>query len=126
MKIVGLLLAAGSATRFGSDKLRHALPHGVPIALQALRHLKAVVPDVWVVVRPGGESLFEGEKVVVCANADGASSAVGTYAAPSATAPPTPRLRTNRRRDACGVGDGVSSMARMASPWCSSTSSTSR
>ena len=84
MNIVGLLLAAGSATRFGSDKLRHALPHGVPIAVQALRHLKAEVPNVLVVVRPGGESLFAGEKVVVCANADegmGASLACAARAA---------------------------------------------
>lgn len=84
LNIVGILLAAGSATRFGSDKLRHALPHGVPIAVQALRHLKAVVPSVVVVVRPGGESLFEGEKVVVCANADegmGASLACAAQAA---------------------------------------------
>jgi molybdenum cofactor cytidylyltransferase len=70
LSIVGLLLAAGSGTRFGSDKLRHALPHGVPIAVQALRHLKAEVPNVVVVVRPGGENLFEGENVVVCPNAD--------------------------------------------------------
>ena len=70
LNIVGLLLAAGSGSRFGSDKLRHALPHGVPIAVQALRHLKAEVPNVVVVVRPGGEGLFPGEKVVVCPNAD--------------------------------------------------------
>ena len=70
LNIVGVLLAAGSASRFGSDKLRHALPHGVPIAVQALRHLKAEVPNVVVVVRPGGEALFEGENVVVCPNAD--------------------------------------------------------
>ena len=42
----------------------------MPIAVQALRHLKAEVPNVVVVVRPGGEGLFEGEKVVVCPNAD--------------------------------------------------------
>ena len=70
LNIVGLLLAAGSGSRFGSDKLRHVLPHGVPIAVQALRHLKAELPNVLVVVRPGGEGLFEGEKVVVCPNAD--------------------------------------------------------
>ena len=84
LNIVGLLLAAGSASRFGSDKLRHALPHGVPIAVQALRHLKAEVPNVVVVVRPGGESLFEGERVVVCPNADegmGASLACAAQAA---------------------------------------------
>jgi molybdenum cofactor cytidylyltransferase len=79
-----LLLAAGSGSRFGSDKLRHALPHGVPIAVQALRHLKASVPEVIVVVRPGGETLFEGENVVVCPNADegmGASLACAAHAA---------------------------------------------
>ena len=84
MNIVGLLLAAGSGTRFGSDKLRHALVHGVPIAVQALRHLKAELPNVIVVVRPGGESLFEGERVVVCPNADqgmGASLACAAQAA---------------------------------------------
>jgi molybdenum cofactor cytidylyltransferase len=84
LKIVGLLLAAGSASRFGSDKLRHELPHGVPIALQALRHLKAEVANVVVVVRPGGEGLFEGENVVVCPNADegmGASLACAARAA---------------------------------------------
>jgi molybdenum cofactor cytidylyltransferase len=84
LNIVGLLLAAGSASRFGSDKLRHALPHGVPIAVQALRHLKAEVPNVVVVVRPGGEDLFPGENVVVCSNADegmGASLACAAKAA---------------------------------------------
>jgi len=66
--IIGLLLAAGSASRFGSDKLRHALPHGVPIAVQALRHLAAEVREVFAVVKPGSESLFASEKcrVVVC------------------------------------------------------------
>ena len=74
MKIVGLLLAAGSATRFGSDKLRHALPHGVPIAVQAARHLKSEIPQVLAVVRPGATELTanleaEGCEVVVCDNA---------------------------------------------------------
>jgi molybdenum cofactor cytidylyltransferase len=47
LRLVGLLLAAGSATRFGSDKLSHRLPHGVPIALQAARHLHSVIPTGW-------------------------------------------------------------------------------
>lgn len=51
MKIIGLLLAAGSATRFGSDKLRHALPHGVPIAVQSARHLRKKVSRVLAAVR---------------------------------------------------------------------------
>jgi len=89
LKIVGLLLAAGSATRFGSDKLRHALPHGVPIAVQAARHLKLEIPRVVAVVRPGAVELAaslknEGCEVVVCDNAAegmGASLACAARAA---------------------------------------------
>ena len=74
LNIVGLLLAAGSASRFGSDKLRHQLPHGVPIAVQAARHLKAEVSRVVAVVRPDSEEFSralkqEGCEVVVCENA---------------------------------------------------------
>jgi molybdenum cofactor cytidylyltransferase len=87
--IVGLLLAAGSATRFGSDKLRHALPHGVAIAVQAARHLKSEVPQVFAVVRPSSPELQEALKqegctVVVCENAAegmGASLACAARAA---------------------------------------------
>ena len=89
MNIVGLLLAAGSATRFGSDKLRHRLPHGVPIAVQAARHLHAVVRDVFAVVKPGTGELIpalekEGCRVVVCEQAAegmGASLACAVRAA---------------------------------------------
>jgi CTP:molybdopterin cytidylyltransferase MocA len=42
VKVVAILLAAGSATRFGADKLLHPLLHGVPIAVQSARHLRAV------------------------------------------------------------------------------------
>ena len=72
MKIVGLLLAAGSASRFGSDKLRHSLPHGVPIAVQAARHLRSEVDRAVVVLRSSDmESLFrdEGCETVLCENA---------------------------------------------------------
>jgi molybdenum cofactor cytidylyltransferase len=58
-EVVGLLLAAGSGTRFGSDYLQHALPHGVPIAVQAARHLKSEIDLVFAVVRPGQELLSE-------------------------------------------------------------------
>lgn len=69
-----MLLAAGSATRFGSDKLRHELPHGVAIAVQAARHLKTELARVIAVVRPGAAELAdalkkEGCEVVVCENA---------------------------------------------------------
>jgi len=89
LNIVGLLLAAGSATRFGSDKLRHELPHGVAIAVQAARHLLAQVKPVIAVVRPGSEEFAaalkaEGCEVVVCENAAegmGASLACAARAA---------------------------------------------
>ena len=92
MKIVGLLLAAGSASRFGSDKLRHALPHGVPIAVQATRHLRSAVQEIFVVVKPGADELAaylkaEGCEIVVCENAAegmGASLACAARAAGAA------------------------------------------
>jgi molybdenum cofactor cytidylyltransferase len=93
LNIVGLLLAAGSAKRFGSDKLRHALPHGVAIAVQAARHLKSQV-EIVAVVRPGSTELAqalqgEGCKVVICDNAAegmGASLACAVRAAEGADA----------------------------------------
>ena len=89
MNIVGLLLAAGSATRFGSDKLQHSLPHGVAIAVQAARHLQGAVSRVVAVVRPGSERLAdslaqENCEIVVCPDAAegmGASLACAVRAA---------------------------------------------
>lgn len=89
MRIVGLLLAAGSAARFGSDKLQHLLPHGVAIAVQAARHLRSQIPLVYAVVRPGADELRarlreEGCEVVVCEQAAqgmGASLACAARAA---------------------------------------------
>lgn len=93
MSVAAILLAAGSATRFGSDKLLHPLPHDVPIALQAARHLGAVFEEnVFVVIRPEAKALSdlfrsEGCKVVVCENAAegmGASLACAVRAAGAA------------------------------------------
>ena len=72
---VGLLLAAGSASRFGSDKLLHLLPDGEPIAVTAARHLLAGVPECIAVVRslehPLAVKLREaGCRVEECARAD--------------------------------------------------------
>jgi molybdenum cofactor cytidylyltransferase len=83
------LLAAGSATRFGSDKLQHALPHGVSIAVQSARHLKPELGRVVAVVRPVSVELSkalkgEGCEIVVCENAAegmGASLACAARAA---------------------------------------------
>jgi molybdenum cofactor cytidylyltransferase len=87
--IVGLLLAAGSASRFGSDKLLHPLPHGLPIAVQAARHLKTELARVVAAIRPGAVSLgrllaAEGVEVIECPRADegmGASLACAVHAA---------------------------------------------
>jgi molybdenum cofactor cytidylyltransferase len=93
LKVVAILLAAGSAARFGSDKLLHSLPHEVPIAVQAARHLRAVFDEnVFAVIRPEAKDLAnlmrtEGCKVVVCENAAegmGASLACAVRAASAA------------------------------------------
>jgi molybdenum cofactor cytidylyltransferase len=59
---VGLLLAAGSATRFGSDKRWHFLPNGKRMALAAAEVMRAGIDGpVWTVLRPGdteGEARF--------------------------------------------------------------------
>jgi molybdenum cofactor cytidylyltransferase len=95
LRVAALLLAAGSASRFGSDKLLHALPHEVPIAVQSARHLRAVFTrDVYAVVRPDSQQLAdllraEGCEVVVCKNAAegmGASLACAVLAAGPADA----------------------------------------
>jgi len=95
LNVVAILLAAGSATRFGSDKLLHALPHEVPIAVQSARHLKAVFPQgVLAVVRPASAQISEllereGCEIVECEKAAegmGASLACGVRAAAAADA----------------------------------------
>jgi molybdenum cofactor cytidylyltransferase len=126
-EIVGLLLAAGSASRFGSDKLRHALPHGVPIAVQAARPLKAELARVVAVVRPGSEELkeslrAEGCEVVVCDNAAegmGASLACAARAAGAAggylvALGDMPFLR---RTSIAAVRDALASGAALAAPY---------
>jgi len=87
MRIVGILLAAGSGARFGGGKLLAPLPaasHGVgagtPIGAAAALHLMAALNDVVAVVRPGDSMLHHkldatGARVVVC---DRASDGMGT------------------------------------------------
>lgn len=72
--IRGILLAAGSASRFGSDKLMHPLPDGTPIAVAAARNLLAALPDSIAVVRSADSELAgllraEGLRVEECADA---------------------------------------------------------
>jgi molybdenum cofactor cytidylyltransferase len=90
--IVGVLLAAGSATRFGADKLSVVLPDGVPLAVAALEPLAAAVDEVVVVVRPEHTAIASamharGARVTECPAASqgmGVSLAWGVRAAPAA------------------------------------------
>jgi molybdenum cofactor cytidylyltransferase len=50
---VGLLLAGGSGSRFGSNKLEHPLADGTPMVVQAARRLGAHCDLTLAVVRPG-------------------------------------------------------------------------
>ena len=90
--VVGILLAAGSAQRFGAPKLLHALPNGVPIGIAAARALIQAVPKTIAVVQPGDQVLTEafsaiGLKIVgnpFSNNGMGTSLAAGIRATPEA------------------------------------------
>jgi molybdenum cofactor cytidylyltransferase len=125
--IVGLLLAAGSAQRFGSDKLSHLLPHGVSIAVQAARHLKSELETVTAVVRPDEKALFdalqrEGCKVVICRNAHegmGASLACAVTAAGEASGylVALGDMPFIRRSSIAAVRDALAAGAPLAAPY---------
>jgi len=90
--VVGIFLAAGSATRFGGAKLLAPLPNGTPIGVAALKNLAAAVDAVVAVVRPGDAALASvfaalGACVTACPRATegmGVSLAWGIRAAPVA------------------------------------------
>src|SRR6476646_8597937 len=72
--ITGILLAAGSGSRFGGGKLLHPLPDGTPIGVASLRNLKSALSDSIAVVRAGDNRLRdvleeEGVAVHFCADA---------------------------------------------------------
>jgi len=74
MPTVGILLAAGSGSRFGGGKLLHRLGDGTPIGVASLRILRKAVPDVIAVVRAGDRELSkllesEGTAVACCEDA---------------------------------------------------------
>jgi molybdenum cofactor cytidylyltransferase len=92
--IVGILLAAGSASRFGGDKLLAPLKDGTPLGVRAWSNLVAGVDSVVAVVRPGDQTLARalsdhGAELTVCpyaANGMGQSLAWAIRAAPLAKA----------------------------------------
>ncbi len=87
-RVVGILLAAGSSRRFGSNKLLAPLADGTPLAVAAARRLSAVVPEVIAVLRPGDVVLAallagQGLRIVECVDAEqgmGHSLAAGVAA----------------------------------------------
>ena len=58
-EITGILLAAGSARRFGAPKLLHPLHDGLPVAVAAAHALVQVLPNTLAVVKPGDQTLID-------------------------------------------------------------------
>jgi molybdenum cofactor cytidylyltransferase len=91
-QIVGILLAAGSSRRFGSDKRLHPMADGTPMALVAARHLAAACSRTIVAIRPddtllAGLLAAEEIEVVMCATAwQGMGHSLGCAIAASAEA----------------------------------------
>lgn len=90
--IVGILLAAGRGSRFGSDKLLHPLADGTPMAVAAAHNLRPACDRLIAVLRPGSEVLAgllaaEDCETVICPDADagmGHSLALGVRASAGA------------------------------------------
>jgi molybdenum cofactor cytidylyltransferase len=97
--VAGILLAAGSGTRFGGAKLlaplraaAQGVPAGTPVGVAACRHLVAALPDVVAVVRTGDDALAQrlrdaGARTTECARAHegmGVTLAAGVAATASA------------------------------------------
>ncbi len=86
--LVGILLAAGRSTRFGSDKLLHPLPDGTPMALAGAKALCAALPRTVAVIRADNTALAalfaaHGIETAIAEQADagmGASLAAGIAA----------------------------------------------
>ncbi len=58
-QIQGILLAAGSARRFGSHKLLHPLASGELVGVAAARNLVSALPDSLAIIRRGDSALAE-------------------------------------------------------------------
>src|SRR5829696_6934896 len=73
-RIVGILLAAGAGVRFGGGKLIATMADGELLGVRSARNLRAAIPEVIAVVRPGDDALARaletaGARVTVCAEA---------------------------------------------------------
>ncbi len=73
------MLAAGSGSRFGGDKLLAPLADGTPIGVAAWRNLSSATADCVAVIRAGDTALrsallAEGAKVIECADAQSGMS----------------------------------------------------
>lgn len=91
--IAGLLLAGGSGSRFGGDKLLAPLPgDGRAVGVAAAQALAAAVEELVAVVRPGSEGLAAALRAAGCeviespeaVDGMGASLAAGVRARPDA------------------------------------------
>jgi molybdenum cofactor cytidylyltransferase len=67
---IGILLAAGSGSRFdpsgARNKLLQALPDGQVVAIASARNLLAALPSVLAVLRPGSDALGKAFKAIGC------------------------------------------------------------
>jgi molybdenum cofactor cytidylyltransferase len=75
-EITGILLAAGSSTRFGGDKLMHPLLDGTPMAVAAATNLRPACDRMVAVLRPAQDELASllkevGYEIVFCREAHG-------------------------------------------------------
>ncbi|MGB1310690.1 MAG: nucleotidyltransferase family protein [Leucothrix sp.] len=73
-RVVGILLAAGQSSRFGSNKCMALLPDKTPMGLQSARNLASHVEALVVVIPPENPALAamfvgEGFKTVICPTA---------------------------------------------------------
>ena len=79
MKPRAILLAAGSGSRFGGDKMLAPLADGTPIGVASWRNLAAAIADCIAVVRSGDSALrgalqAAGADVIDCADAQAGMS----------------------------------------------------